>query len=202
MNYNPNLHTNISQKPRKVKLSFSKPVAYFLSLLSGVDRTTIEDARIYSRSLYRFLPWYNALKGGGAITLGSAKKASITYTENFFSANIQQYKSKAYLNNMHAWLRLSAHEVTHLEHAKRYKYLLWYLIVFGYQYLRYGHDLAPLEIEADLGRFQYDKFISFTRYNLDVDFVTTVFLNNLKEEKQMALIDFYWQKYQLSNRSS
>lgn len=202
MIYNRNIHKDISKANGKVYLTFTKPVAYFLSLLSGVDRTIIEDARIYSRTFYRFLPWYDAKKGGGAITLGSFKKASITFTENFFSGDRDLYKSKAYLNNMHAWLRLSSHEVMHLVHAKRYKFHLLYLMVFAYQYIRYGHDKAPLEIEADIGRWEYDRFISYTRNKLDIDFIELLFLKHKQEYEQIKLIDYYWQKYQLSKRSN
>ena len=202
MNYNINVHRNVSKNKGSVKLAFTIPAAYFLSLLSGVDPTIIREARIYIRTTIRFLPWYNSLKGGGAITLGSAKKASITFTENFFSDNHELFKSKAYLNNVSAWLRLSSHEVTHLVHAKRYKYLFWYLIVFGYQYLRYGHDRAPLELEANRGSFEYDRFIHFARYEMGLDFIELLFKGKMNEKEQLESIDALWSNYQRSKRSS
>jgi hypothetical protein len=202
MNYNIKVHRNVSENKDKVKLAFTIPVAYFLSLLSGVERRTIEEARIYARTTIRFLPWYSSLKGGGAITLGSAKNASITFTENFFSDDRELFKSKAYLNNVSAWLRLSSHEVTHLVHAKRFKYLFWYLIVFGYQYLRYGHDRAPLELEANRGSYEFDRFLHFTKYEMGIDFIELLFEGKVNENEQLEIIEALWNQYQRSKRSN
>ena len=105
-----------------------------------------------------FMPWYSSKKGGGAITLGSARWGSITYTENFFSENKDIYSQAAYADRTSVWLGMSAHEVGHLEHARRYGSLIVYLIAFIAQYMRYGHDAAPLEIEAERGRQTYHRF--------------------------------------------
>jgi len=202
MNYNTRILINKSRIEGKFQLHYTKPLAYFLSLLSNVDMSIIEAAQIYKRTPFRFLPWYKTLHGGGAITLGSEHKANITFTENFYSDDYELFKNKAYLNNLRVWIRLSSHEVMHLEHAKRFKYLLWYLIVFAYEYLRYGHDLSPLEIEANRGCFEYDIFIHFTRYDLGIEFLKLVFDGKMNEEDQIKTIEEIWKAYQLSKSSN
>lgn len=195
MNYNKHILKPIAGDGAKGAFTFSKVMAYFLHILSEVDLRLIENAKIYSRSRYRYIPWYPAHKGGGAITLGSRKKASITFTENFFSGDKVLYKSKAYKSNLHAWIRLSSHEVTHLEHARRYKYFLLYLLVFLYQYIRYGHDRAPLEIEANYGMNRFDALLSFSRYEEGVDLLKVIFNSDLDQAEQIDILNKYWNKF-------
>ena len=195
MEFNSQILRNKLGDRDKVDLCYTAAAAHLLHLVSGVEKSLISSTRIKSRTVFWYVPFYNALKGGGAITLGSSRSTSITFTENFFSDEKRLYKSKAYKNNLHAWLRLSAHEVRHLEHAKRFKYLIFYLIIFAYQYLRYGHDAAPLEIEANEGSSRFTRFIRFTRYELGVDFLDMVFTENLEDDKKIEIINFYWEKY-------
>lgn len=44
--------------------------------------------------------------------------------------------------------RLKRHELAHLRQIKRLGSLAFWVILY-YQYIRFGHDNAPLEIEAD-----------------------------------------------------
>lgn len=195
MAYNKQILTPIKGSGFNKPFAFTKPAAYLLHTVSNIDFDLIKETKLYSRSVYRYLPWYPASKGGGAITLGSRLKTTITFTENFFSSNTDLYKSKAYAYNLNAWLRLAAHEVTHLEHARRFRFLIIYLIVFLYQYVRYGHDRAPLEIEANYGTHSYDAFKYYMRRVEKVDMLETFFDEQLDEESQIQLIDKYWHRF-------
>jgi len=140
---------------------FKPAVAYFLSEIAKVDIGLINNCKVKSRSFVRYIPWYSAQKGGGAITLGNANWQTITYTENFFSDDTSIYPHTAYANKLYTWLSMSAHEVGHLTHAFQYKSIIFYLFIFIYQYGRYGHDKAPLEKEANYGS---DNFLRLRKY--------------------------------------
>ncbi len=171
---------------------YGPAMSRLLSLVSGVSESTIRQTKIYSRHLLRYIPMYQATKGGGAITLGNKRWTSITYTENFFSTDQQRYGSAAYGNNLNVWLRLSAHEVGHLHHAQRFKSFLIYLFVFAYQYIRYGHDAAPLEIEADLGPSVLSKFRNFIKNNFDQDLIHDCLETQLSTAEKLAMINQWW----------
>lgn len=184
----------IINKTDSNKFYFTSSVVSVLSLVSGIDPELIKKTRIHTRSFSRYIPMYNSRKGGGAITLGNAFWHSITYTENFFSNDKAHFGNAAFGDRLMTWLRLSAHEVGHIAHAKRYKSLLWYLIVFLYQYIRYGHDKAPLEIEAESGR---QKLMQFNR------FIKKVYQNDLEkilraessEVDKIEVIQNYWNQF-------
>ena len=171
---------------------YGPAMSRLLSLVSGVSESTIRQTKIYSRQPLRYIPMYPAIKGGGAITLGNKRWTSITYTENFFSTNQQRYGSAAYGNNLNVWLRLSAHEVGHLHHAKRFKSFLIYLIVFAYQYIRFGHDAAPLELEADVGPKVLSKFRHFIRDTFDQDLIHDCLETHLPSDEKLAMINQWW----------
>ena len=178
---------------------FKPSVAYFLNQISGVEIELIENCTIYSRSLFRFLPWYSAQKGGGAITLGGRAHQSITFTENFFSTDIDDYPHSAYSNVMNTWLRMAAHEVGHLTHAFRYRWLFIYLLVFAYQYLRYGHDDAPLEIEANFGSDNFGQFLSFLRREGQVDSFEEIFRSTMPEKEKVTQLEEILLKFHSKN---
>ncbi|MBT8232184.1 MAG: hypothetical protein HKO66_15810 [Saprospiraceae bacterium] len=180
---------------KKNTFKYSPTANHFLSLVSGIDKETIERATVFPRSIFRFIPWYNSKKGGGAITLGSDKKASITFTENFFSEEKEIYSNRAYANNLYRWLRLSAHEVRHLEHAKKYRFFLFYLIVFAYQYILFGHDDAPLEKEADEGTKTFDAFYAFGQSHLNINILNACFDESLAIDDQIQLLDRFWNNF-------
>ena len=151
-------------------------VQHLLHLVAEVPKPILAQTRIHTRSRGRYLPFYSAMRGGGAITLGSRGWQSITFTENFFSIDQSLYKGRAYGNDVAGWLDMSAHEAGHLLHAVRFRFFIFYLLVFAYQYLRYGHDAAPLEIEAEAGRWQYRQFDAYVRQNSSrslVDLITS-----------------------------
>lgn len=174
--------------------SFTPPVCLLLSLISDVDIDTISKCKILSRSLTQYIPWYKARKGGGAITLGSAKWIRIYFTENFFSDDSDLYGRGAYGTNLSVWLRLASHEVVHIAHAKRFSFILIYLLVFIYQYIVYGHDLAPLEKEADQGTSNYDDFNRYF-YKSEGQSVPDFLKLNIDDEMKNDVINKCWQAF-------
>jgi len=174
--------------------SFTPPVCLLLSLISDVDIDTISKCKILSRSFPQYIPWYNAKKGGGAITLGSAKWSRIYFTENFYSDDNDLYGRGAYGTNLSVWLRLASHEVVHIAHGKRFSFILMYLLVFIYQYMVYGHDLAPLEKEADQAISQYDRY-NRCFYKLQGQSVPDFLKLNIDDKRKEEVINKCWQAF-------
>ena len=181
--------------PKEKAYAFRQPIVFLLALVSGVDHELIHNTKVYSRSPSRYLPWYPAAKGGGAITLGSTAWQSITFTENFFADDVALYGRCAYANNLFVWLRLAAHEVGHLAHAQKYKSLIVYLLVFAYQYLRYGHDAAPLEKEADRGAINFSKFNNYLRQQYGSNLLQELLLADITDKEKCVQISTLWNKY-------
>jgi len=186
------------EKPSK-GFRYKPAVAYLLSVLSEVDVALIENCKVYSRSPFRYMPWYNAQKGGGAITLGNKNWQSITFTENFFSDDKSSYAHAAYLNNLYTWLKLSSHEVGHLSHALRFKSLIVYLIVFIIQYVRYGHDDAPLEHEANVGSDNFKAFHSYVYSSENPTVLSKILESDLSEAEKIEEIKLIISKYRTKN---
>ncbi|HEY0978507.1 MAG TPA: hypothetical protein VGE21_13625 [Flavobacteriales bacterium] len=128
-----------------------------LSAVSGVRTEMLDRARILpaSRNWMR-APWYTYARGG-AMTVGR----SIYFTRRYFDP---QGLADGSIGSTWAWLRLLAHEVGHLPQAERFGRhatgIARYLAAFTWQYgsralllRKEVHDGAPLEIEADLGRW-------------------------------------------------
>lgn len=167
-------------------------ITTLLSYVTGVEEDIIAKTKIHSRSLYRYIPTYQAKKGGGAITLGNRKWKSITFTENFFSDDKTLYGHAAYANRPQVWLRLSAHEVGHLHHTHRFKFFVVYLFVFLYQYMRYGHDAAPLEKEADAGPRVLAEFSAYVRRTYNLSVLNDCIIASISEEEKKALLMEWW----------
>ena len=173
---------------------FSEPVVNLLALASGQEKQSIRETKIYPRSFRRYMPWYKTSNGGGAITLGNRKWSSITFTENFFSDDINIYKEKAYGCNARAWLRLSAHEVGHIKHAHKYGSLLLYLLTFLFQYMRFGHANAPLEKEADSGIKTYDNWSNFLDIH-QLGNIETLLQSEQSNEDKIKTLNLWWDEY-------
>ena len=188
----------IEELENKNVYKFREPVAELLSLVSGVNKRLISETKIYPRSQFRYIPFYNSLRGGGAITLGNSFWHSITFTENFFSNDKQTFKAVAYGDNLSVWLRLSAHEVGHITHTKRFRSFIWYLIVFAYQYIKHGHDDAPLEIEAELGRKTFIQFNNYIKNNFQIN-LEYILTSQESDIVKIKLIKKYWLEYSLFN---
>ena len=142
--------------------SLTTPLLELLHAVSGVDRELLESARIHphTANLLHF-PWYPRSRGG-AFVLGSRiylKERSLAGT--YHKSGPEQTAS----------LLLLAHEVGHLPQAHRFgmnglgkvRYVLWAAGQYGWSALRNGptqaHDHAPLEREADQGRWVLGKLI-------------------------------------------
>lgn len=195
---NPSLlHQYILAKPPKSKgYRYTKLMVNLLHKVSSVPASIIETTRIYPRSARRYIPFYPAHTGGGAITLGSDTWSSITFTENFFSTDQERYHNRAYANAVDSWLYLSAHEVGHLIHAVRYRFFVIYIIVFIYQYAKYGHDAAPLEIEADIGRKRLRQFNRYICDKEDKGGIRQLVISDLTEQKKIELLEKWWTAFE------
>lgn len=184
------------EKDRPIKgFRFKPAVAFLLSELAGVEYALIRNCKVYSRTAYRYLPWYSAKKGGGAITLGNKNWQSITYTENFFSDDKSLFPHSAYLNNLYTWLNMSSHEVGHLSHAMRYRSLIIYLIVFMIQYTRFGHDEAPLEHEANIGSDNFKDFYRYISMNGQSTVLSEILENDKDEDEKIRKLGIILSKY-------
>ncbi|NNE25448.1 MAG: hypothetical protein HKN09_01275 [Saprospiraceae bacterium] len=182
-------------KDRKKEYRFTAPVAHLLALVSDQERRVILETKIYCRSLIRYIPWFRTSKGGGAITFANRRWRSITYTENFFSNDLSRFGEKAYGNDTMAWLHLSAHEVGHIKHGFKYGSLLIYLIAFIFQYIRFGHGAAPLEIEADQGSNTLMRWHNYLKINSLGDIVSLL-QSDQQDEVIIAVLDTWWEAFQ------
>lgn len=185
----------IKENDLRQGFSFRPAMAFLMSELADVDLKMVEDCTIYSRSVGRYVPWYSAKKGGGAITLGNRKKQSITFTENFFSADKEVYAYVAYGDELNAWLRMAAHEVGHLKHAQRFKFLLIYLIIFLFQYARFGHDEAPLEKEANYGSDNYYRLRSYLRSERQPQLLDEIFRSPMSDQLKIEKLKLTLSKF-------
>jgi len=179
---------------QNARFSFTESSSFLLHKLSGIKLERIKECQIIIRGLPYYLPWYNSKKGGGAITLGNRNWSRIIFTENFFSNDSGKYGKAAYGQNDNVWLRMASHEVVHIQHAERFKSLILYLIVFIWQYVKYGHDHSPLEKEADQCTskyYQFNKFLN-SRYNTNV---SKLFSSDDTEEEKMSSIEYMWNAY-------
>lgn len=128
-----------------------------LHAVSGAPMHVLKAARIRrSEQNWMRAPWYRYHRGG-AITVGR----TIWFTRKWFATDGHGDGSVV---GTWRWLQHLAHEVGHLAQAERYGHGLWgrsrYVLHFAMQYgwraitfKRAVHDGAPLEIEADMGRW-------------------------------------------------
>ncbi len=128
-----------------------------LHAVTGVSMPLLEEVRIRpaSRNWLR-APWYG-YRRGGAMTIGR----TIWFTRKWFDA--PGYGDGTITATWH-WLCHLAHEAGHLPQAERFGRGVFgtvgYVAAFAWQYgsrtvlmRRDVHDGAPLEIEADRGRW-------------------------------------------------
>lgn len=128
-----------------------------LALVSGVAPSLLQAARVRpAASNWLHAPWYRYARGG-AMTIGR----TIWFTARWWhDPGLADRSAQSTLR----WLMHLAHEVGHLPQAERCGYSLLgrarYVIRFAFQYgtralafKRDVHDGAPLEIEADIGRW-------------------------------------------------
>ncbi len=193
--YPKNIIRPIDQNNPNKGYNYSQSVAHLLSLVSGVDVEDITACTVYRRSWLRYIPWYRGQRGGGAITLGSRSWSSITFTENFFSDDKVYYKHAAYLDNFMTWMGMSAHEVGHIAHTKRFGSFWLYIFFFTLQYIRHGHDAAPLEIEADKGRVEFHRFVRYMQDKHGYNVLKDIINSEDNEESKINQINTLWDQY-------
>ena len=191
-------HLLIDHPSKSAAYLFSPILVELLHYVAEVPRDILAQTRIYSRSAARYYPLYSAHKGGGAITFGSDTWQSITFTENFFSTDSELYQGRAYANNLDTWLSMAAHEAGHLIHAVRYKFFIFYLIIFAYQYLKYGHDAAPLEIEAEEGNQRLRKFQRYLRDQHGSFYLHDLITSKIGDEQKIQHLNSAWTNYMSS----
>jgi hypothetical protein len=128
-----------------------------LHTVTGVPMHLLDNVRVKpATENWLRAPWYKYHRGG-AMTIGR----TIWFTRKWFDA--EDYGDGSLMATWN-WLQHLAHEVGHLPQAERFGYGLIgkarYVMAFTKQYggraatLKHDvHDGAPLEIEADKGRW-------------------------------------------------
>ena len=134
-----------------------------LAALAAVDRDLLLRARVKrTGGDVLWFPWYRRRRGGGAFVVGR----TIRFTPNWYAATgygRSSFGDRSRRSTLR-WLMHLAHEVGHLPQAERFGQQalgrLRYLLAFAGQYGSRAllgrwpvHDGAPLEREADRGRW-------------------------------------------------
>ncbi|MCB9199216.1 MAG: hypothetical protein H6596_01870 [Flavobacteriales bacterium] len=134
-----------------------------LAALAAVDRELLVRARVKrTGGDVLWFPWYRRRRGGGAFVVGR----TIRFTPNWYAASgygRSSFGDRSRRSTLR-WLMHLAHEVGHLPQAERFGQhalgRLRYLLAFAGQYGSRAlmgrwpvHDGAPLEREADRGRW-------------------------------------------------
>ena len=195
LNYNPSLGLHGGYK-------LKQSAAHLLSLVSGVSQGLIEGTVIQRRAAGQYRPLYSCNSGGGAITVGTRSYTTITFTENWFEDNPNKYEGNGYGLDVMSWLDLLSHEVGHLPQIKREGGLLPYLLSFAKEYIQYGHDNAPSEIEADRGFSEFKSFEKFVSANYGNTAMKDLFESDLSEQNKTSTIDKWWNEYKNSSSNN
>ena len=170
---------------------------HLLSLVSGVSEKYIRNAQIMERGFGHYFPLYNSDNGGGAMTLGSSQdNVSISFTPNFFEDDKEQYNGHGYGQSFYDWMELLSHEVGHIKHVGESKNEMLYVIGFGLDYLKYGHDDTPREKEADKGTVKFKDFNKFLNETKGKNALENLFKSNKTSELQIEIIDEWWKEYE------
>ncbi|MBR4136605.1 MAG: FeoB-associated Cys-rich membrane protein [Bacteroidales bacterium] len=176
-----------------------KSVAHLLSLVSDVNQLQIEDVVIQKRGIGQYRPWYRCKTGGGAIVLGRSPYAvNITLTENWFEEDAAAYQGHGYGQNTIQWIALLSHEVGHIPHIGHKGGLVGYALSFLWEYIRYGHDKAPRELEADKGYLVFKDFYASLNATYKSHALRELLESELSEQEKISTLDQWWEAYQLS----
>jgi len=190
LTFNPNLGLHGGYK-------YTKSATHLLSLVSGVNKTYIENAVVQKRAPGQYRPWYSSNSGGGAMVLASSSyNATITFTQNWFDDDASSYNGHGFGQNVMAWLFLSSHEVGHIPQINQKGGLLGYLTSFGLEYAQHGHDNAPSEIEADKGYQTLKSFNSFVNDTYGKNSIKNLFESDDSEAQKIKTIDKWWEAFQ------
>jgi hypothetical protein len=149
--------------------SLSEAAIALLLPFTHVHRDLLEKARIRPAAAnWLRAPWYRPHRGGGAITIG----CTIFFNRNWFSTRGPGAHGDGSVRSTWHWIMHLAHEAGHLPQAHRHGHHLVgrtaYVTRFASQYLWAGlsgkhmHDDAPLEREADRGRWVLARVVGDT----------------------------------------
>ncbi len=177
--------------------NFTAPASHLLSLVSGVNRETIESTIIQERKVGQYRPLYSANKGGGAITIGTTDRKTITYTENFFANNKDSYEGHGYGRDLNAWLDISSHEVGHLPQIDKAGGIWSYIGEFIGEYAQAGeHDGAPNEVEAERGAINFKGFSNYVNSEYGNGSLFKLLSNSkMTDERKIDRITQWWNSY-------
>lgn len=201
--------------------TFTPTVVHLLSLVSGVDKSHIAEAKIYERSISHPYPWYGSESYGG-ITLPEGDGYAITFTNNLFDDNSlgQDY---------YAWLNIASHEVGHINHINEsnknadstYETLLEvsmyskdpvimpknvnrscsYLATFAFSYIASGgHDASPLEIQAEKGSNVFRNFYKFVNQTYGKNSLENLLKSSKPDEYKINTINQWWKDYESKSK--
>jgi RHS repeat-associated protein len=178
--------------------SFTKLATHLLSLVSGVSKETISNTVIQERKIGQYRPFYSSEDRGGAITVGTKDYKTITYTENFFADNKDDYKGNGFGRNIKTWLSLSAHEVGHLPQIDKEGGLVSYLGEFVKQYTKAGgHNDAEYEKDAEKGATNFNEFYNFVSSEYGGKSIENLFSNTkINESTKIDRITAWWESFQ------
>ena len=194
--------------------TLTAPVAYLLSLVSGVQEEYVKNLHVMEKGLGKELPWYplssKADEGGGAITLGdNPKYASTIMTRNYFEEDKSLGKND-FSNNTFEWLYLLSHEVRHLKHIEKAGSYFKYTGKFAKMYLKYfikegsfnaGHDKVPEEKEAISKSQVFMRFNNFVTKTLKYKGGLSALINNteMTDSQKIKMIDVWWNQFNPKN---
>ena len=176
-----------------------KSVAHLLSLVSNVNQHQIEAMVIQKRGIGQYRPWYRCKRGGGAILLGRHPYAvNITLTENWFEEDPAAYQGHGYGQKTILWIALLSHEVGHIPHIEQKRSVIRYALSFLWEYLRYGHDKAPRELEADKGYRVFKDFYAWLNDTCKPHALRDLLESELPEQEKISTLDRWWDAFQVS----
>ena len=182
----------------------TSPAAHLLSLVSGVKESYIANSIIVERGVGHYVPWYSSKKGGGAITLGySSNSSNIILTQNYFEDDASAYNNHGYGQNISEWLDILSHEVGHIPQIDKNGGMAGYVSNAMMEYLQSaGHDAAPSEKEADLGKTQYRKFNAFVSIKYGKKAISELLSSHNSDKQKINTLDRWWNEYKKSCNES
>lgn len=205
------------------RLTFTKPAAHLLSLVSGVKEESIQNMYVYEREMSHPYPWYSNDSYGG-ITLPHGNTYETIYTNNLFDDDDHG-------KNIYDWLAIASHEVGHINHInasnktadasyqnqikasklahgrfspqpKAQLRLQTYISTFIGSYIKSGgHDDSPLECQAEQGAVTFKNFYKFMNLKYGKNALEKLFNSKATDKEKVAKIDSYWKEY-INNKKS
>ena len=182
----------------------TSPAAHLLSMVSGVKESYISNSIIVERGVGHYVPWYSSKKGGGAITLGySSNSSNIILTQNYFEDNASAYDNNGYGQNISEWLDILSHEVGHIPQIDKNGGMIGYVSNAMLEYMKSaGHDAAPSEKEADIGRTQYRRFNAFVSNKYGENAIPELLSSHKSDKQKILTLDKWWNEYEKSSNET